>query len=244
MRSCVSAATRHCVRPPFASAAEFWFLPVSQKAKAGFRWLFRGERVWQRTARCGGSSRSCGEGTTAPHEYVVHTASHTREQSASIGMILADHPPLKEASFFPVTAVPQRRRPPPAACFSTHRTSQWFFGDWGMRAGTRESLRQPLGRPPSHSPPPARGSRRGRRAVVQDQPGTPPAASTEVVAKEGRKEEEKLNDKGVGRKKAGQRRGKNSKNVVEFVSTNELSSPEHHSAPHNATFSLCPTKDR
>ena len=87
--------------------------------------------------------------------------------------------------------------------------------------------------------------------MVQDQPGSPPAASTEVVAKEGRmegrkdgrKEEEDRNDKGVGRMEAGQE-GKDSKDVEEFVRAHALSSPEHHSAPHNATCPPGPTTVR
>ena len=83
--------------------------------------------------------------------------------------------------------------------------------------------------------------------MVQDQPDSPPAASTEAVAKEGRKEGGRRNGRIrelEGRRRQDREEGKDPKEVEDFVRTHALSSPEHHSAPHNATCPPGPTTVR
>ena len=83
--------------------------------------------------------------------------------------------------------------------------------------------------------------------MAQGLPGSPPAASTEVTAKEGRKEGRKRRI-GMTRELKGRRQdreeGKDSKDVEVLVCAHALTSPEHHSAPRNATRPSGPTTAR
>ena len=63
------------------------------------------------------------------------------------------------------------RAPPLARRASPTRTSQWLFGDWGVRAGARESPGRPPGRPP---PPPGPPSLSAVPGVVAASPLGPP----------------------------------------------------------------------
>ena len=72
--------------------------------------------------------------------------------------------------------------------------------------------------------------------MVQDQPGSPPTASTGVVVKEGRKRRNRTIGDLVGRKQDAEEleNAEDLKNVEVFVRAHTQSSPERHSATRNA----------
>ena len=96
----------------------------------------------------------------------------------------------------------------PSLCaFPTH-ASQWLFGDWGVRAGARESPGRPLGwQPPGPGAVPGVVATPPLPRRRQSQPAAPRLRHSRRKERKAREEEEEEKDDKEGRKERRMDRG-------------------------------------